>query len=182
MNAQLYEEGNLVAGVVCGLGGGSLANMGQMVSTPVRTKKDPRWPNDWQKDWEAHETLALTMLNPQDPPVEFASAKAVKAVAEEIEESSPTPIKQAINFNSINDPGNVKGSTQLEQCVARGNCMSGCPYNAKNSNDKNYITLAIEACVSSIHLFFCPFNLNDIHYWIDHISLHCWQTKVIRVS
>ncbi|KAJ8639856.1 hypothetical protein MRB53_016550 [Persea americana] len=76
---QLYEQGSSVAGVVCGLGGGSLANMGQMVSTPVRTKKDPRWPKDWQKDWEAHETLALTMLNPQDRPVEFASAKALKA-------------------------------------------------------------------------------------------------------
>ena len=88
-----------------------MANMGQMVSTPVRTKKDPRWPKDWQKDWEAHETLALTMLNPQDPPVEFASAKALKAIAEEIEESSPTPIKQTINFNSINDLGNVKGTT-----------------------------------------------------------------------
>ncbi|XXG62726.1 hypothetical protein AAC387_Pa05g1039 [Persea americana] len=142
---QLYEQGNSVVGVVCGLGGGSLANMGQMVSTPVRTKKDPRWPKDWQKDWEAHETLALTMLNPQDPPVEFASAKALKAEAEEIEESNPTPIKQTINFNSINDPGNVKGTTQLDQCVAYGNCMSGCPYNAKNSNDKNYIALAIEA-------------------------------------
>lgn len=94
------------------------------------------------------------MLNPQDPPVEFASAKALKAIAEEIEESSPTPIKQTINFNSINDQGNLKGARQLEQCVACGNCMSGCPYNAKNSNDKNNIALAIEACVSSIHLFF----------------------------
>ncbi|KAJ8639855.1 hypothetical protein MRB53_016549 [Persea americana] len=77
---QLYEQGNSVAGVVCGLGGGLL-----------------------------------------DPPVEFASAKALKAIAEEIEESSPTPIKQTINFNFINDPGNVKGTTQLEQCVAYGN-------------------------------------------------------------
>ncbi|KAJ8639844.1 hypothetical protein MRB53_016538 [Persea americana] len=82
-----------------------------MVSTPARTKKDPRRPKDWQKDWEAHETFSLPILNPQDPPEEFATAKALKVVAEEIEESSPTPIKQTINFNSINDLGNVKGTT-----------------------------------------------------------------------
>ena len=155
---QLYEQGNSLAGVIYGLGVGSLANAGVMVSTPVRAKQDPRQPKEWHKNWEAHEALALTMLNPQDPPIEFAGARALAAVAEDIEESSPTPIKQTINFISKNDP-NLKGTKQLDQCVACGNCMSGCPYNAKNSSDKNYVALAIEARAFSIELFFITFSL-----------------------
>lgn len=158
---QLHDQGNSFAGVICGLGGGSLTNAGLMVSTPVRVKKDPRWPNEWHEDWESYETRALTMLDTQDAPVMFPSARALTAVSDEIEDSSPSPIRQTVNFISKDDPSNNSNrgtSKNLDPCVGCGNCMSGCPYNAKCSNDKNYIATAIEVDV----LFFICLGLRLI--------------------
>lgn len=158
---QLHDQGNSFAGVICGLGGGSLTNAGLMVSTPVRVKKDPRWPKEWHKDWESYETRALTMLDTQDAPVMFPSARALTAVSDEIEDSSPSPIRQTVNFISKDDPSNDSNrgtSKNLDPCVGCGNCMSGCPYNAKCSNDKNYIATAIEVDV----LFFICLGLRLI--------------------
>lgn len=140
---QLHDQGDSFAGAICGLGGGSLANAGLMVPTPARVKRDPRWPKEWQVDWEACEAHAVAMVNPQDNPVEFATATAMREACEEIEESSPSLVKQSVNFTHEKEPD----SKGLEPCVACGNCLSGCPYNAKKSNDKNYIALAIQASV-----------------------------------
>lgn len=160
---QLHDQGNSFAGVICGLGGGSLTNAGLMVSTPVRVKKDPRWPKEWHKDWESYQTSALTMLDQQDAPVMFPSARALTAVSDEIEDSSPSPIEQTVNFKAKNDPTN---KSKLDPCVGCGNCMSGCPYNAKCSNDKNYIATAIEACLSLslIQKISCEMDAQEISY------------------
>ncbi|KAJ8642501.1 hypothetical protein MRB53_004249 [Persea americana] len=112
-----------------------------MVPTPARVKRDPRWPKEWQVDWETCEAHAVPMVNPQDNPVESATATAMREAYEEIEESSPSLVKHSVNFTHEKEPD----SNGLEPCVACGNCLSGCPHNAKKSNDKNYIALAIQA-------------------------------------
>ncbi|KAL5725461.1 hypothetical protein ACHQM5_008603 [Ranunculus cassubicifolius] len=61
---------------------------------------------------------------------------------EEIEEYSPSHIKLSINFDSTGYQTNSTGSQQANSCLACGNCLSGCPYNAKNSTDKNYLASA----------------------------------------
>ncbi|XP_077230382.1 uncharacterized protein LOC143866499 [Tasmannia lanceolata] len=141
---QIHVQDDSLAGVTCGLGGGSLVNAGVMVSTPVRTRKNPKWPKDWKMDWEVCEASALAMLRPQSVPIEFANAKVMRQISEDIEESSMNSIKLTMNFDHEEGPSS-KGTQQLGNCLACGNCMSGCPYNAKNSTDKNYLESAIQA-------------------------------------
>ncbi|KAH0469321.1 hypothetical protein IEQ34_002553 [Dendrobium chrysotoxum] len=124
---------------VCGFGGGSLVNAGVLLPTPIRTRRDPRWPKDWNKDWEHFERLASSMLGAQVVPAESTNAQ--------IEDYKPDPIKLSINFGRKEEEEeghNLVGSKKLESCLACGNCLSGCPYTAKNSADKNYLALAVE--------------------------------------
>ena len=139
---QFHDQGDSLAAVACGLGGGSLVNAGVIVPTPARVKRDPRWPKEWSKDWELYEQFASSMLGAQSLPVDFPSARVMRRIVEEeIEECRPDPIKLSINFG--------QGSQQTGSCLACGNCLSGCPYNAKNSTDKNYLASAIQVCGSS---------------------------------
>lgn len=139
---QIHEQGDSLVGVACGLGGGSLVNAGVMVSTPVRVRRNQKWPMEWRNDWEACEASASAMLRPQTAPVEFANARVMREVCDEIEESNASSIKLSVNFE--HEGPDSTGSQWLEKCLACGNCMSGCPYNAKNSTDKNYLASAIK--------------------------------------
>ncbi|KAF9594383.1 hypothetical protein IFM89_030985 [Coptis chinensis] len=131
---QVYNQDDSLAAVACGLGGGSLVNAGVMASTPVRARRNKNWPKDWEKNWEVCEAAASTMLRAQSVPVEFPNAKVMREVAqEEIEECSPSSMKLSINFDKEDSAGS------MASCLACGNCLSGCPYNAKNSTDKNYL-------------------------------------------
>ncbi|PIA59161.1 hypothetical protein AQUCO_00400194v1 [Aquilegia coerulea] len=146
---QVHQQDNSVAAVACGLGGGSLINAGVMVSTPARARRNKKWPKEWNNDWEVCEASASTMLRAQSVPVEFPNAKVMQQVAtEEIEECSSSSIKLSINFESKepSTSSNSMGSQQTDSCRACGNCLSGCPYNAKNSTDKNYLASAVQAC------------------------------------
>ncbi|KAK1562451.1 hypothetical protein Q3G72_012158 [Acer saccharum] len=139
---QVYEQGDSVAAVACGLGGGSLVNAGVMMPTPVRARRNPKWPKDWEGEWNSCEASAATMLRIQSIPVRFPNAKVVGDVAiGEIEDCSEDSIKLSINFDLQQPPS----TQQMGSCLACGNCLAGCPYNAKNSTDKNYILSAIQA-------------------------------------
>ncbi|PIA59188.1 hypothetical protein AQUCO_00400216v1 [Aquilegia coerulea] len=140
---QVYEQEDSLAAVACGLGGGSLINAGVMVSTPLRARRNKKWPKEWNNDWEVCEAYASNMLQAQSVPVEFPNAKVMRQmVADEIEECSPSSIKLSINFKSKEASSNSMGSQTTDSCRACGNCLSGCPYNAKNSTDKNYLASA----------------------------------------
>ncbi|KAA8518556.1 hypothetical protein F0562_016030 [Nyssa sinensis] len=38
----------------------------------------------------------------------------------------------------------------MSSCLACGNCLAGCPYNAKNSTDRNYLVSAIQSVVKNL--------------------------------
>ncbi|XP_039122109.1 uncharacterized protein LOC120258737 [Dioscorea cayenensis subsp. rotundata] len=145
---QVYEQGDTLCCVACGLGGGSLVNAAVLTATPVRARRNPRWPEEWNNDWESCQATASAMLGSNSIPSEFSSAKVMKQVAEEeIENFRADKIELGINFGQ-ELKHQTKGGQEIGSCVACGNCLSGCPYNAKNSNDKTYITSAIQAgCV-----------------------------------
>lgn len=132
--------------MACGLGGGSLVNAGVMLPTPVRAKRNPKWPKEWESDWDSCEASAAAMLRIQSVPLRFPVANVMGEIAnEEIEESSEDMMKLSINFDLEEPPSNIKKPQQIGSCLACGNCLSGCPYNAKNSTDRNYILSAIQA-------------------------------------
>ncbi|KZV40453.1 hypothetical protein F511_41770 [Dorcoceras hygrometricum] len=138
---QVHQQEDSFAAMGCGLGGGSLVNAGVMMPTPVRARRDVKWPKDWEKDWEIYEALASDMLSIQKLPLKFQNAKIMEdAVDEDYDTNTGSPIKLSVNFNDIEGKNQQSGS-----CLACGNCLSGCPYNAKNSTDKNYLHSAIQA-------------------------------------
>ncbi|KAI3907923.1 hypothetical protein MKW92_045680 [Papaver armeniacum] len=139
---QLHVQDDSVAAVACGLGGGSLINAGVMIPTPVRVRRSPKWPKEWERDWDICEAAASSLLRAQSIPNEFANGKVMKEIVEEeIEECYPTLFKLSMNFNGEESQSSMK----MGSCLACGNCLSGCPYNAKNSTDKNYLALAVQA-------------------------------------
>ena len=90
----MYEQDDSLAAVACGLGGGSLVNAGVMIPTPIRARRNSKWPKEWEKDWEICEASASAMLRIQSIPVKFPIAKTMEEIAErEIEESFQSPMK-----------------------------------------------------------------------------------------
>ncbi|XP_074370665.1 uncharacterized protein LOC141711868 [Apium graveolens] len=140
---QIYEEKDSVAAMACGLGGGSLVNAGVITPTTVRARRNLKWPKEWERDWEVNEASASVMLRAQSVPAKFPNARIMEdVIGDEFQESTNGPLKLSINFDAEKQP------SQMDACLACGNCLSGCPYNAKNSTDKNYIHTAIqEGCV-----------------------------------
>lgn len=163
---QIHEQNNSLAVVASGLGGGSLVNAGVIRSTPVRTRRNPKWPKEWECDWEICEASAASMLGAQSVPVKFPVAKVMKAITnEEIEEEySEESMKLNVSFDLEELPPNLKHQN-MGTCVACGNCLSGCPYNAKNSTDKNYVLSAVQAgCVVKVEcqVKYVVKNPNDV--------------------
>lgn len=146
---QVFEQNDSLATVACGLGGGSLVNAGVMLPTPVLVRRDPNWPKEWERDWSFCEAAAAAMLKVQSIPIKFPSAKVLEeTVDEEIEGSFESSVNLSINFDLEESLSNSKKIQQRGNCLACGNCLAGCPYNAKSSTDKNYLLTAIQAgCV-----------------------------------
>ncbi|XVE61452.1 hypothetical protein DITRI_Ditri06bG0041300 [Diplodiscus trichospermus] len=143
---QVFEQNDSLAAAACGLGGGSLVNGGVMLPTPVRTRRNSKWPKDWEGDWESCEASAATMMRIQSVPVQFPVAKIMKEIdVGEVEEMVQDSMKLSMNFDIEESPYRLPEHQNLDICIACGNCLAGCPYNAKNSTDKNYLASAIQA-------------------------------------
>ncbi|KAI3678468.1 hypothetical protein L6452_37762 [Arctium lappa] len=142
---QIHTEHDSLAATACGLGGGSLVNAGVMLPTPVRARRNPKWPKEWESDWKACEASASSMLNIQSVPVKFSNAKIMEKLAgDDFNETSS--LKLSINFDVEEQAAaHYKKPKDLGSCMACGNCLAGCPYNAKNSTDKNYLFSAVKA-------------------------------------
>ncbi|KAF2289712.1 hypothetical protein GH714_038141 [Hevea brasiliensis] len=142
---QVYEQNDSLAAVACGLGGGSLVNAGVMLPTPVRARRNPKWPKEWEKNWDICEASAAAMLRIQSVPVKFPNVKVMREIFEgETEETVDNLMNLSINFDVEEPPSNSLKLQQTSSCLACGNCIAGCPYNAKNSTDKNYILSAVQ--------------------------------------
>ncbi|KAJ4830116.1 hypothetical protein Tsubulata_001329 [Turnera subulata] len=146
---QVHQQEDSLAAVVCGLGGGSLVNCGVMLPTPVRARRNPKWPKEWDSDWEDCEASAAAMMRIQSSPTKFPIGSIMgEIVAEgEIEGNLDTSMKLSVNFDAEEHPANSSDPENMGSCTACGNCIAGCPYNAKNSTDKNYIRSAIQALI-----------------------------------
>lgn len=143
---QVYEQSDSLAAVTCGLGGGSLVNAGVMLPTPTRTRRNPKWPKEWELDWDNCEAYAANMMRIQSVPVQFPVTKIMKEIdIEEVEKMVQDPMKLSMNFDLEEFPSRLPKHQKLDICIACGNCLAGCPYNAKNSTDKNYLASAIQA-------------------------------------
>lgn len=117
-----------------------------MLPTTVRARRDPRWPKAWEKDWDRYEASASQMLRVQDIPLKFQNSKIMEGViGEEYDKNIRNPMKLSVNFE-IEQVSDSRRSQETGSCLACGNCLAGCPYNAKNSTDRTYLVSAIQVC------------------------------------
>lgn len=120
-------------------------NAGVMLPTPVLVRRNPNWPQEWERDWYFCEAAAAAMLKVQRVPIKFPSAEVLEEFFdEEIEGSFESSVNLSINFDLEESLSNSRKTQQMGNCVACGNCLAGCPYNAKSSTDKNYLLTAIQ--------------------------------------
>ncbi|KAE8098585.1 hypothetical protein FH972_016638 [Carpinus fangiana] len=133
---KVHEQNDSLAAVACGLGGGSLVNAGVMVPTPVRARRNPKWPKGWERDWENCEASAAAMLRIPSVPVKFPVAKVMGEILADgqIENSFETPLQLSMNFGLEEPASNLMKPQRVDSCLACGNCLAGCPYNAKRSH------------------------------------------------
>lgn len=132
----MHIQGDSLAATACGLGGGSLVNAGVMLPTPFSARWDPKWPEAWEKDWDRNEASASDMLKIESIPVKFRNSQVMQDVIDkEFDNNNYKPLKLSLNIDMEDSPRN---------CLACGNCLAGCPYNAKNSTDKTYLLSAIQ--------------------------------------
>ncbi|KAG6770376.1 hypothetical protein POTOM_026057 [Populus tomentosa] len=71
----LFQNDSLAA-VSCGLGGGSLVNAGVMLPTPIRARRNLKWPKEWERDRDICESSAASMLRIQSSSVKFLLQKS----------------------------------------------------------------------------------------------------------
>ncbi|KAH6802776.1 hypothetical protein C2S51_034222 [Perilla frutescens var. frutescens] len=141
---QVHIQDGALAATACGLGGGSLVNAGVIISTTARAQRDPRWPKSWEKDWDRYEASASEMLRAQSIPLKFQNSKIMEGViGEEYGKDIHNPMKLSMNLE-IEQVSDSRRSQETGSCLACGNCLTGCPYNAKNSTDKTYLVSAVQ--------------------------------------
>nr|TKR90454.1 long-chain-alcohol oxidase FAO1-like [Populus alba] len=123
---QLHEQNDSLAAVACGLGGGSLINAGVMLPTPIRARRNLKWPKEWERDWDVCESSAAAMLRIQSSSVKFPIAKVMGEIAEaEFEANIESSVKLSVNFDVEEPPSNPPRPEQINSCFACGNCLAG---------------------------------------------------------
>ncbi|KAI5062480.1 hypothetical protein GOP47_0023019 [Adiantum capillus-veneris] len=146
---QVYLQADCLSMLGVGVGGGSLVNGGIILPTPLRTRRDPRWPKEWEQNWHAAERRARAMLQPETIPHAFPTTLVMDTMLA----NDPTSIEDEGGLKkddmlqlsvTFSNKKNVAGVEQAG-CKACGNCFHGCPYNAKSSTDKNYLAAAVQA-------------------------------------
>ncbi len=142
-----FRHVGVLSGV--GVGGGSLV----YANTLPRPHKDfysgGNWAGlaDWEKELEPHYVTAEKMLgatkNPKYFDADIALEKAARSLGKESEFNAPNV---AVYFGTPNkeveDPYFAGKGPKRTGCTFCGKCMTGCPKNAKNTLDKNYLYLA----------------------------------------
>lgn len=136
-----------------GVGGGSLIYANTLYVPPKKFFDDPAWSHitDWADELAPYYDQASRMLGVVTNPTVTPADEVMKAVADEMgvgHTFSLTPV--GVFFGEgpgITSPDPYFGGVGPERtgCVQRGECMTGCRHNAKNTLPKNYLGLAEEA-------------------------------------
>ncbi len=142
-----FKHVGILSGV--GVGGGSLVYANTLPRPKDQFYKSGNWAGlaDWKNELKNHYATAERMLGATKNPKFFDSditlQKVAKSLGKETEFEAP---KVSVFFGDpkkeVKDPFfNGEGPARMG-CRYCGQCMTGCPYNAKNTLDKNYLYLA----------------------------------------
>jgi cholesterol oxidase len=149
MKLTYYRHIAILSGV--GVGGGSLVYANTLPKPKALFFQSGSWANlaDWQNELDPFYDKALKMLGATKNPRLFDADNYLQKVAQlNGKEQLFEPTNVAVFFGD--DKPNIlhkdpyfdgKGPERMS-CNHCGKCMTGCPNNAKNTLDKNYLYLA----------------------------------------
>ncbi len=136
-----------------GVGGGSLVYANTLYEPLEAFYRDEQWRDitDWKSELAPYYDQAKRMLGVVENPLRTPSDDVMQSVADDLgvgDTFHPTPV--GVFFGG---PDNAKGERvpdpyfggagpDRNTCIACGDCMTGCKYNAKNTLVKNYLYLA----------------------------------------
>lgn len=138
----------IVGGV--GVGGGSLVYAAVLLEPEAPFFQDPTWRDlspDWQAELAPHYATARRMLGSATNPYRAQQDVFLEQTAADLgAAASFGPTELGIYFGEPNvtrhDPYFGGAGPSRTGCRLCGGCLTGCPHNAKNSLDKNYLYLA----------------------------------------
>ena len=144
---RFFRHVNIVGGV--GVGGGSLVYAAVLLEPKDPFYRDPAWATmglDWRTELRPHYQTAARMLGRTTCPIRHTQDEWLEQAAEIMGVSNTCgPVPLGIYFGPQEDSPDPffdgHGPTR-HGCTNCGACLAGCPHNAKNSLDKNYLYLA----------------------------------------
>jgi cholesterol oxidase len=133
-----------------GVGGGSLVYANTLYEPLPDFYADPQWRDvtNWRAELAPHYDQASRMLGVTTYPIDTASDRAMRAVADRMgvgDTFHPTPVGVHIGQRPggvVADPYFGGVGPDRAGCRHCGACMTGCRHNAKNTLVKNYLWLA----------------------------------------
>ena len=144
----IFRHVTIVGGV--GVGGGSLVYAAVLLEPKNAFFQDPAWSElgiDWRAELAPHYQSAKRMLGRTTNPYLGQMDDYVRQTAESMAAGdSFGPVPLGIYFGeakkTVADPFFDGRGPERTGCEFCGACLTGCPHNAKNSLDKNYLYLA----------------------------------------
>lgn len=145
---RFFRHVTLIGGV--GVGGGSLVYAAVLLEPPRSFYQDPAWSHlgiDWESELKPHYATAARMLGRAMYNQMHLQDRYLQQTAESMEAVStfggvPLGIYQGEPGVTAPDPYFGGQGPERTGCIRCGACLAGCPHNAKNSLDKNYLYLA----------------------------------------
>ena len=143
----VFRHATIISGV--GVGGGSLVYANTLPIPKSEFFNSGNWKGlaDWENELKPFYTVAEKMLGATKNPKFYDADITLQKVAQQMGRSNEFEApKVSVFFGKSNvavkDPFfNGEGPDRVG-CNFCGQCMTGCPHNAKNSLDKNYLYLA----------------------------------------
>lgn len=147
MKITFLKHVTIISGV--GVGGGSLVYANTLPVPKSDFFKKGSWAslNNWELELKPFYTIALNMLGAAKNPKLFDSDLALMNLAEQLGrkklfESTHVSVFFGKTNETVDDPYFEGRGPKRTGCNFCGACMTGCPNNAKNTLDKNYLYLA----------------------------------------
>ncbi len=147
MKITFLKHIGIISGV--GVGGGSLVYANTLPKPKPAFYKTGSWAKleDWETQLKPYYEKAWKMLGADFNPYFEYGDQILKKLAEKQNRAEHfEPTKVAVFFGeadkTVDDPYFDGKGPERTGCNNCGACMTGCPHNAKNSLDKNYLHLA----------------------------------------
>lgn len=147
MKMTYFRHIAILSGV--GVGGGSLVYANTLPTPKRNFFTSGSWSDleDWEQELKPFYETAIRMLGATENPRLFDSDVNLQKLAQKIgKEQGFSPTRVAVYFGdpekNTADPFFEGKGPDRKGCQFCGQCMTGCPHNAKNTLDKNYLYLA----------------------------------------